>query len=184
MIATTSTGIRIENENQWPLGYVVLRVLRMLISALLLSALLIGWRTFGPLELGGSSTYVMVSGTSMLPLFRPGDAVILRTESSYHVGEVIAYYNPQLGIKVMHRIYAVQDGHFLMKGDNNNFIDPYHPTISNVVGAEWLHVQGAGWVLFYLRQPPMAGLMAGVVGVLAFTGRKQLKRRRYRIETQ
>ena len=184
MIATAGGGLTLEQAHGNALLFVVLRMLRTLMALLVLAGVFFAWRVVMPEQIGGSSTYVMVSGSSMLPLYKAGDAVILRTRPSYHVGEVIAYYNPQLKIDVMHRIYEIKNGHYLMKGDNNNFIDPYQPTLSNIVGARWLHISGAGWVLYEARQPPIAGALAGALGVLFVTGRKGIKRRRYRIETQ
>lgn len=183
MLVTVGESLK-QNGNLGALAFVWRRFLRIVASILVVVGLFLAWRTFMPRQMGGSSTYVMVSGSSMLPHFRPGDAVILKTEPTYSVGEVIAYYNPQLHIKVMHRIYSTDNGHFLMKGDNNDFIDSYHPTISNVVGAEWVHIAGAGWILYDLRQPPVAAGFAGIAGLLIVTSRKRLKRRRYRIETQ
>src|SRR5260370_6367352 len=47
-----------------------------------------------PQSLGGRADWVMVSGTSMLPRFHTGDLVLVEHQSSYHVGDVIAYRVP------------------------------------------------------------------------------------------
>lgn len=184
MIAMAGRNATLESAHRNAFVFVVFRALRVLIAVVLLTSAFYAWRILMPKQLGGSASYVMVSGISMLPLYHAGDAVVLMQEPSYHVGEVVAYYNPQLRIDVMHRIYAIKDGHYLMKGDNNNFIDPYEPTFSDVVGARWLHISGGGWALYYVRQPPIAGTLAGILGFVFISGRKTMKRRRYHLETQ
>src|SRR5487761_2311408 len=101
------------------------------------------WINFSPPRLGGDSVYVVTSGISMEPRFHTGDLAILRPSGTYKVGEIVGYRSPVLGI-VMHRIIRESNGHFFMKGDNNNFVDSYHPTPSDVVGRLWLHVPKIG----------------------------------------
>ena len=51
------------------------------------------WYFFAPPALGGSTTYVFTDGVSMEPRFHTGDLVLVRSQSSYHVGEIVAYRN-------------------------------------------------------------------------------------------
>ena len=116
------------------------------------------WTFLAPPVLGGGTSYVITDGVSMLPKFHAGDLVILRKQTTYHVGEVAAYHNGQLGIVVMHRIIAISDGHYSFKGDNNNFVDSFRPTKRQVVGAEWAHVDGLGRIFVKLRDPAAAAV--------------------------
>lgn len=145
-----------------------------LATAFLLS---IGWLQFGPVALGGHASYVITDGISMLPNFKADGLVITRVESEYHVGEVVAYHNRQLGAVVMHRIVARDGRRYVFQGDNNDFRDSYHPTEAQLVGKEWLYVPGAGRYLLMLRKP---WLFAGVVALIALVSFRQPARNRRR----
>ena len=153
------------------------RVLRALGTAVLLLAC---WAFIAPPALGGRTSWVITDGVSMLPKFHAGDLVILRRESSYHVGEVAAYYNKQLKTVVMHRIVAIKDGHYTFKGDNNTWDDTFEPTKSGIVGAEWLHLPGLGKYVEELRQPATAAVLLGLLWVISFYPRHVSRRQRRR----
>ncbi|MGB9112459.1 MAG: signal peptidase I [Acidimicrobiales bacterium] len=149
--------------------------------SLLTIALFFGaWILLAPPALGGRNTYVVTSGVSMLPHFHAGDLVILRKESTYRVGEVAAYQNHELGVVVMHRIIAIRDGHYVFKGDNNDFIDSYEPTKSQIVGAEWVHLSRVGRVLTGLRIPGVAAALLALLWILSLERTRVSRRRRRR----
>lgn len=127
------------------------------------------WFYFVPTQLGGSATYVVTHGTSMEPRFHTGDLAIVRSQSNYHVGEVVAYQNHQLHTIVLHRIVGREGDRYLFKGDNNNFVDPEHPVASQLIGALWIHVPGVGLRLQSIRSPLVMGLLL-FVGMLLLTG--------------
>jgi signal peptidase I len=111
-----------------------------------------GWFFLAPTQLAGSTSYVQVYGVSMQPHFHAGDLVVVRAAGSYHVGEIVAYRNEQLGGHVvLHRIIGYANGRYTFKGDNNDFVDSYHPVRGDLVGRLWLHVPGAGRYLVWLR---------------------------------
>jgi signal peptidase I len=138
------------------------------------------WFCLGPVQLGGPTSYAIANGVSMLPRFHAGDLVILRRESSYHVGEVAAYHNGQLGIVVMHRIIAINNGHYEFKGDNNTFADSFEPTKAQIVGAEWIHLPGLGRYVLKLRNPAAAALLLALLWLGAFWPGTTTRRRRRR----
>lgn len=152
--------------------------LTRLVGTLALAAAL--WVGFAPQQLGGSTSYVITYGISMLPHFHAGDLVLLREEPSYHVGEVAGYHNGQLGVVVMHRIIAISDGRYVFKGDNNSFTDSYHPTKSQIVGAEWIHLPGVGHYLADLRSPAVAALALALLWILSFSFKTRSRRQRRR----
>jgi signal peptidase I len=160
------------------------RHIRKLVSSILgLSVLGCLWFFFAPVALGGSTTYVVTNGVSMEPRFHTGDLALVRSRSSYHVGEIVAYHNNMLDTVVLHRIVGREGARYLFKGDNNNFVDFEHPTRSQLIGALWLHVPGAGARLQSIRSPALEGLLVAV-GILLFAGaaftQRQRRRRRHR----
>jgi signal peptidase I len=138
------------------------RATLILAQLALLGALL--W--FGlPQSLGGRAGWVVISGTSMLPRMHTGDLALVERQSSYHVGEVVAYRVPKgevgAGYEVIHRIVGgnAKTG-WIVKGDNRTGPDVWHPTNSDIVGARLLWVPKAYLVLRFLHTPLLLGLLA------------------------
>ena len=118
-----------------------------------------------PQAMGGRAGWVLVDGKSMLPRYHTGDLVLVEKQSSYHVGQVIAYRvpkgDPMAGAQVIHRIVGGDGVHgFVVKGDNRTAADVWHPKTSDVVGAKALRIPDAIVILQYLRSPLLLGLLA------------------------
>jgi signal peptidase I len=152
------------------------KILSTALGLLVLGSL---WFYFAPVQLGGSATYVVTHGISMEPRFHTGDLAIVRSQSSYHVGEIVAYENKMLHTIVLHRIIGRDGSRYIFKGDNNNFVDFEHPAASQLVGALWLHIPGAGTTLKSIRSPLLVGVLVAA-GMLLFTGTALTRRRRRR----
>ncbi|HEY7873568.1 MAG TPA: signal peptidase I, partial [Actinomycetota bacterium] len=120
---------------------------RYLGGAALAAAALAGYLLIGPSQLGGPVTYVAVTGTSMQPHLHTGDLVIVRKAPQYNVGDVVAFRNSQLRSTVLHRIIGVEDGRFVLQGDNNDFVDTYRARPEDIVGRKWLVLGKAGKVI-------------------------------------
>ena len=129
-----------------------------------------GYAIFAPLSLGGSASYVIPDGTSMLPTLRPGDLVILREEDGYARGDVIAYRSRSLDRLVIHRIVGVDGRAFVLRGDANGWIDRDRPTTSDILGRSWLRIPWGGRILGWVQEPWIAGLSAAVVVFLLWGG--------------
>jgi signal peptidase I len=142
---------------------------KILSSALGLIVLGTLWFYLAPVQLGGSTAYVTTHGISMEPRFHTGDLAIVRSQSTYRVGEVVAYHNHQLHTIVLHRIIGREGDRYVFKGDNNNFVDPEHPLASQLIGSLWLHIPGAGARLQSIRSPALMGALL-FFGVLLLTG--------------
>lgn len=138
------------------------------IFGVLALALLAGiWVLFMPVQLGGQATYVIISGNSMEPGFHFGDLVIVRQEATYQIGDIVTYHNAELDRNVIHRIIGLEPGHFTLKGDNNSWIDSYHPTPDEIIGKLWIFAPGMGKAIEWTRSPiNMAFIIAIMGGVL------------------
>ena len=141
------------------------------LASLALTLALIGaaWLVLAPPQLGGSTSFVVVDGSSMLPHLRGSDLVALRPASTLEVGDVVGYRSELLGRVVLHRITAIDDGRYVLKGDNNSFIDPDRPGRSEIIGQVWFHVPRCGHVIAWLHVPwVLAALAAFFVLVIGF----------------
>lgn len=139
------------------------------IAALVLATVWLFW----PSTLGGATTYVSTTGTSMEPDFHTGDLALLSTADSYAVGDVVAYHSETLDKIVMHRVVAVEDGRLVTQGDNNDWLDDDRPTEDEILGTLFLGVPQGGKALDALRSPIVAlPLLAVVAAVLGAGARK------------
>jgi signal peptidase I len=152
---------------------------KLLSLALGLGILVCLWSYFAPVALGGSTTYVVTEGISMEPRFHTGDLALVRTQSSYHVGEIVAYHSKAFHTVVLHRIIGRAGSRYVFKGDNNNFVDFEHPAASQLIGALWLHIPGAGATLESFSSPALIGGLVAL-GTLLFAGGVFTRRRRRR----
>ena len=130
-------------------------------TAFLLVIMAVIWVTFAPIQAGGQAAYIVVIGKSMEPNFHRGDLVIVQRDTHYTIGDVVAYKNDQLKSNVIHRIVDIQHDHFIFKGDNNSWIDTYHPSFDELIGKQWIHIPSGGSVLQRLRDPLTMALLAG-----------------------
>lgn len=137
------------------------------------------WFYFAPASLGGSTSYVVTHGISMEPRFHTGDLAIVRSQPSYHIGEIVAYHNRMLHVVALHRIIGREGERYIFKGDNNDFVDPEHPRASQLIGALWIHIHGGGTALQSFSSPARAGLLIAL-GMLLLTGGVFARRRRRR----
>jgi signal peptidase I len=158
------------------------RIRKLLSGGLALAALACLWLYLAPTGLGGSTTYVVTDGISMEPHFHAGDLALVRSQSSYHVGEIVAYHSKAFHTIVLHRIVRIDGARYVFKGDNNNFVDFEHPARSQLIGALWLHIAGAGSRLESLRSPQLVGILIGIATLLfcgaAFTSQRRRRRNR------
>ncbi|MEO8252438.1 MAG: signal peptidase I [Chloroflexota bacterium] len=155
-------------------------MIRRLANLLVLGGLLLllaGWAlVLRPASLGGTTTYVVVRGSSMLPTYGTGDLVVVQAATVYSEHDIVAYRVPagELGAGriVVHRIVGGDAARgFLMQGDNNASVDPWTPRATDVVGKAWIIAPGLGRVIAYLHQPVIAGGLAGALMVTVMLAR-------------
>jgi signal peptidase len=148
-----------------------LRWLRLAVMILLF----VGWAmTLRPVLLGGPATYLVVRGTSMLPIYETGDLVILHDQPSYGVGDVVGYRVPAhevgAGRIVLHRIIGLAPGGFVLQGDNNEAPDPWTPSPADVAGSIWIVVPVVGRLILWLYQPVVLAAGGAAIAVAMVVG--------------
>ena len=140
---------------------------------------------FWPQTLGGKDAYVKVDGQSMFPTYHFGDLAVVRRQSSYKIGDPVAYRIPKgefgAGAMVIHRLVGGDGVHgFVTKGDNRTIKDPWHPRNSDIVGKVQMDFPALGTQVAKLTRPVyMGGLVAGLtVLVMVFPSRTEKTSRR------
>ncbi len=81
----------------------------------------------------GYSGALVFSG-SMEPTLSTGDMVICKSQKDYEIDDVIAYYDEEDGIFILHRIIERREEGFITKGDFNPDCDPLPVKLENVQG--------------------------------------------------
>ncbi len=157
-----------------PRRHPVRAALRVLLPLAVLAA---AFAAAGPRELGGPASYVVTSGSSMLPGMEPGGVAVVRARDDYRVGDVVAYVQPYLRSVVLHRVVGVDGDRFVVQGDNNPEPDRYRPRADEVLGARVAYWAGGGRWLTTLRSPAFGGLALGLATLVALTPTRRPPRR-------
>ena len=123
------------------------------------------WLTFAPVQFGGQASYIMIAGASMEPSLHYGDLIVAREERTYEVGDVVTYRHPQIG-PVIHRIIERTGDTYTFKGDNNDWIDSYEPTSSELSGKSWIYIPGAANIILKLRSSVGIILLSFTIGIM------------------
>jgi len=140
-------------------------------SALLAAVVLVAaWMFVAPTQVGGGTSYAIIVGNSMEPKLHRGDLAVVRKQSAYRVGDIVLYDSRELGSKVLHRVVRVEGGRFVLKGDNNSFLDTERPTEEEIVGRLSVTAPAVGRVTEWLREPLHSALLVGFVTLVALGG--------------
>jgi len=111
----------------------------------MLLILVVAAATLWPARLGGASSFIVVRGGSMEPIYHSGDLLYVRTPSRYDEGEIAVYKTPDgepgSGILVVHRITGrTADGGFVLRGDNRSAPDDVRPSLGDLRGVPLLNL--------------------------------------------
>ena len=159
------------------------KIQTIVVGVLALAIAAVAWIFFAPTQLGGSTSYMIIRGVSMHPSIHGGDLVIVRRQSDYRIGEVVAYRDTLDKQTVLHRIVGRDGSKYVFQGDNrqtNKSPDAFHPTKAQLVGRKWLLIPYAGRVLEWVQVPTNAALLAIGAVVLAAGGGAAGQRKRRR----
>ena len=111
-----------------------------------------------PPGLGGLFGGVIVSGHSMEPTLEPGDlAITMRTDRA-EVGDVVVFQpGAEPRARVIHRVVGVDGETLQLRGDNNDWDDPFDVVQDDVMGKMILQVPHVGGWFAKLAEPPVWG---------------------------
>jgi signal peptidase I len=154
------------------------RLARPVLTAVVLGLALLGVLAAAAIATN-RATLVTTHGVSMHPLYEQGDLVVVANDDSYQVGQIVAYRVPTKGIVVLHRIISETAAGFVMKGDNNQSIDPTTPTARQILGRAVLHIPHGGLWLDRLTRPLTLAVIAFALtagGGTAIETRRRRKR--------
>lgn len=142
---------------------------------------LIGWLAIAPVKFGGTATYVVVRGTSMLPTISNGDAVMLRQASQYNIGDIVAFRSQSADAVYLHRIIDTDGSRFVLRGDNNRLDDLDRPTSGEILGRQVRLFPGAALWVERLANPVtiVFTALATAALFLAFGSRRVHRPRRH-----
>jgi signal peptidase I len=143
------------------------KFLKIALATLSFTLVVIAWLFLAPTQFGGDTSYIIVAGTSMLPRFELGDLVIVKEKDTYTIGDIVAYNHPEIG-PIFHRIVEQEGRHFILQGDNNDFLDSYHPTKEEIIGKLWVYLPDLGKFLVYLRTPFVFSVLVIAVGFVSY----------------
>jgi len=118
----------------------------------------------------------------MLPTIEPGSFIITKQKESYEVGDIASYSTGKKsqfqGRNVVHRITQVTDEGYIFKGDNNKKRDPGIVKIDDIRGEVVLFTPFLGYVLIFLRNPLVMGVLAIIMLMSQFGGKKKKKKKK------
>ncbi len=126
--------------------------LSLWINVVSVTIMLVAWLVLAPVQLGGSVGYIIITGNSMEPHYFTGDLVVVRKSDTYRISDIVAYHHPDAGV-IIHRIIDEKEKGYVMRGDNNSWLDSYYPSPSEIIGKAQWHLPGAGKILEQIRNP-------------------------------
>jgi signal peptidase I len=157
-----------------------LSVRRIVVVVLVAGVAVLGFVALGPAQLGGPARYAIIDGSSMNPKLTDGDLAIVRVEGELEIGEIALYHDPRLEVDVLHRIVRKDGDRYVMKGDNNDYLDDARPTASELGGTLWFSIPYLGSGIEWLREPLHAAIAVFVFFAIAFAGGTGATKRRTR----
>ena len=147
--------------------------IKILITAGVVPIIILFWPSF----LGGDTNYIITHGKSMLPTIQHGSMVITKEEPQYFVDDIVSFTQREDTAEkmIVHRIIEkVDDGGFIIQGDNNPEPDPGIIPSKDINGKVVVAIPYAGYGLEFLRNP----LAMIVVAISMMALQSDLKRRK------
>jgi signal peptidase I len=146
------------------------RAVGVALDMVLVAAVVAAAYALWPASLGGASRIIVVEGRSMEPTYQLGDLLVVRTDTSPDVGDVMVFRipadEPGGGSLVVHRLVGRRDdGSWIAQGDNRTTPDPFRITERDLVGSPVVSVPRGGRLIGLASRPTSVGLAAGLVAM-------------------
>lgn len=156
----------------------IFSILGKILSILLIIALviiIIRAVIFKRTDVLGYRFYMIMSG-SMEPEFKAKDAVIVKEQNEYKVGDIVAFGNG--GAVTVHRIIEEneQEQTFKTKGDNNNVEDQFSIKKENIKGKYVAKIPNLGGMILFLQNHVYVIVVAIIVIILLIIIRRVIIR--------
>lgn len=143
--------------------------------------LILCWWVYRPTSIGGSTSFLVVSGHSMDGTYTTGDFVLVKEKAAYGVGDIVGFQVPEgepgAGMIVIHRVIRIDDdGRYRTQGDNNDHADIWATHIDDVKGEAVARLAQGGRAVELMRHPLAISLMTGILATwaaLGFTGKQE-----------
>jgi signal peptidase I len=135
-----------------------------------------------PVSLGGSSRLIVVQGRSMEPTYHLGDLVLVRSNPSPDIGDVVLFEigegRPGAGSLVIHRVVGrADDGSYVTEGDNRETVDDFGTTEDDILGSPVIGIPRGGRLIGLASRPTTVGAAAGALAMLSMWPRTKRSRR-------
>jgi signal peptidase len=143
------------------------KVLSWLVTLLIIAGAVFLW----PERLGGSTSMVVVRGTSMEPGYHVNDVVIARKGGTAAIGDIVVFEIPGNGVGagmlVVHRLIGVRDdGTYVTQGDNRDTPDSFPIEDRHIKGEPILLIPKAGWLVVWASQWWVVAIALGLIAAL------------------
>ncbi len=143
------------------------KVLSWVVTLLIIAGAVFLW----PERLGGSTSMVVVRGTSMEPGYHVNDVVIARKGGTAAIGDIIVFEIPGdgvgAGMLVVHRLIGVRDdGTYVTQGDNRDTPDSFPIEDRHIKGEPILLIPKAGWLVVWASQWWVVAIALGLIAAL------------------
>ena len=149
--------------------------IKIIIAVAMIPLAIFLWPSF----LGGGADFLIVEGNSMLPTILPGSFIITKEQSSYNVGDIVAFYLRGGGLQkiVVHRIIDNTESGFKIQGDNNNKPDTGFFKTDQIIGKVALVIPSVGTLLTLVKNPVVLVITSIVMLMFQMEMKKRKKKK-------
>lgn len=156
------------------IGSVLFRIFLIIIAGLTVGVGVFSWNANGlvgnqlPMPFGFGMSVVMSS--SMEPVLKINDFVIVAEQDEYEVGDIVVYQDG--GMLVVHRLVEDQGEKVVTKGDANNAVDMPIPK-DQIKGKMVFRIPSVGVIVKFIKSVPGTLMILAVAVYLLYRSRRK-----------